>query len=166
MLVEQSTGLASFLPASFLKRLFIQSEADLRNFVQVSRVLHLAGTLRFFLPKMWCDVPAIISIAHGGIFWPFFQPFFVPFFRKKWDQKWEQNWLFQEKQPLWLFLGDNLFFSSFLIIIFLVHLNSNWVNMCEVTNAMSHITTILSSQPPPSMIGHKTQDQQTMTSAH
>jgi hypothetical protein len=38
----KGTGLASFVPASFLKRLFVQSEAESRNFGEVSRVLHLA----------------------------------------------------------------------------------------------------------------------------
>ena len=37
------SGLASPTPACFLKRLFVQSEAELRNFREVSRVLHLAG---------------------------------------------------------------------------------------------------------------------------
>ena len=39
----ESRGLASPAPASFLKRLFVQSEAEPRNFREVPRVLHLAG---------------------------------------------------------------------------------------------------------------------------
>ena len=38
----KSTGLASFLPTSFLKQLFVQSKADSRSLLEVSRVLHLA----------------------------------------------------------------------------------------------------------------------------
>jgi hypothetical protein len=38
----ESTELASPVPASFLKRLFIQSEAEFKNFEEVSRVLHQA----------------------------------------------------------------------------------------------------------------------------
>ena len=37
-----SRGLASPAPACFLKRLFVQSEAESRNFREVPRVLHLA----------------------------------------------------------------------------------------------------------------------------
>ena len=35
--------IASFIPASFLKGLFVQSEAKLEKFGEVSRNLHLAG---------------------------------------------------------------------------------------------------------------------------
>ena len=38
----ESRGLASPAPTCFLKRLFVQSEAELRNFQEVPRVLHLA----------------------------------------------------------------------------------------------------------------------------
>ena len=38
----ESKGLASPAPACFLKHLFVQSEAELRNFQEVPRVLHLA----------------------------------------------------------------------------------------------------------------------------
>jgi len=39
-LMEQRV--ASLMPASFLKQLFVQSEVESRNFAEVSRVLHLA----------------------------------------------------------------------------------------------------------------------------
>ena len=39
----ESRGLVSPAPACFLKRLFVQSEAESRNFREVPRVLHLAG---------------------------------------------------------------------------------------------------------------------------
>jgi len=39
----KSTGLASFVPASFIKWLFVRSEAESRNFAEASRVLHLAA---------------------------------------------------------------------------------------------------------------------------
>ena len=42
----KSTGIASFIPASFLKRLFVQSEVELEKFGEVSRNLHLAVRLR------------------------------------------------------------------------------------------------------------------------
>jgi len=35
------------MPASFLKRLFVQSEAESRNFEEVSRVLHRAVNYKF-----------------------------------------------------------------------------------------------------------------------
>ena len=38
----KSTGIASFIPASFLKRLFVQSEVELEKIAEVSRNLHLA----------------------------------------------------------------------------------------------------------------------------
>ena len=38
----ESRGLASPAPACFLKRLFVQSEAESINFREVPRVLHLA----------------------------------------------------------------------------------------------------------------------------
>ena len=41
----ESRGLASPAPASFLKRLFVQSEAESRNFREVPGVLHLAVTI-------------------------------------------------------------------------------------------------------------------------
>jgi len=39
----KSTGLVSFVHTSFLKQLFVQSKAESRNFVEVSRVFHFAG---------------------------------------------------------------------------------------------------------------------------
>ena len=45
----ESRGLASPAPACFLKRLFVQSEAESRNFWEVPRVLHLAVIkMKFF----------------------------------------------------------------------------------------------------------------------
>ena len=38
----ESSGLASPAPACFLKRLFVQTKAELRKFREVPRVLHLA----------------------------------------------------------------------------------------------------------------------------
>ena len=42
----ESRGLVSPAPTYFLKRLFVQSEAELRNFQGVPRVLHLAGIMK------------------------------------------------------------------------------------------------------------------------
>ena len=42
----ESRGFASPAPTCFLKRLFVQSEAESRKFAEVSRVLHLAVRCR------------------------------------------------------------------------------------------------------------------------
>jgi len=39
--------------------------------------------------------------------------------KEKWEHKWEQKWIFREKWLSCSFLGDDPFFSSFLIFIFL-----------------------------------------------
>ena len=52
----ESRGLASPAPACFLKRLFVQSEAESRNFREVPRVLHLAVNISLeFAPHNYVD---------------------------------------------------------------------------------------------------------------
>ena len=45
---QRAQRFASFIPASFLKWLFVQSEAELEKFGEVSRNLHLAVNIKKF----------------------------------------------------------------------------------------------------------------------